>query len=394
MTGPTLDRVTELDLLDRIYEQHAARSTTLAAHGTRVPATSYSSVEHHEREQQTIFRHDPVFVCMSVELAQPGDRRAFVSGGVPVVVTRLAGGELRAFVNVCRHRGAPLVRDVASGERSFVCPFHGWVYDTDTGALVGQPRSCDGFDEIDARELSLLPVAVAEAHGIVVARPGGTAAIDVDEWLDGLAGELAGLDYAQLHPFRVQRTTWQCNWKLLIDTFLESYHVPALHKASLGAAYIGAASPFDAFGRHNRIVVPQAAVLDQQSQPRDEWTLLPHVVLQHLLAPNVVISNLQGTRTVPIPYVMTWRFVPEAVDRTTIEHRLFTYGAVTDDGTGEHFAARFEAARAVTSNEDFPESERVHASLAAGALDATVIGRNEPGVVHFHSMLRDRIFGG
>ena len=96
----------------------------------------------------------------------------------------------------------------------------------------------------------------------------------------------------------------------------------------------------------------------------------------------------------PIPYVMTWRFVPEAVDRTTIEHRLFTYGAVTDDGTGEHFAARFEAARAVTSNEDFPESERVHASLAAGALDATVIGRNEPGVVHFHSMLRDRIFGG
>ncbi len=394
MSGPVLDRATELELLDRVYAQHEARTTTLAEHGLRVPTSTYTGLEHHELEQRTIFRHDPVFACMSAELPRPGDRRSLTSGGVPVVVTRAADGTVRAYVNVCRHRGAPLVREDAAGERSFVCPFHGWVYDTDTGALVGQPRSCGGFDEVSAPELSLLPVGVAEAHGIVVVRPGGTAAIDVDAWLDGLGPELAGLRYEELRPFRSQRTTWACNWKLLIDTFLESYHVPALHKASLGAAYIGAASPFDAFGRHNRIVVPQAAVLEQQARPRDEWQLLPHVVLQHLLAPNVVISNLQGTRTTPIPYVMTWRFVPDAVDRTTVEHTLLTYGAVTDADERAHFDARFDAARAVTSNEDFPESERVHANLATGTLDATVLGRNEPGVVQFHSMLRDRIFTG
>jgi phenylpropionate dioxygenase-like ring-hydroxylating dioxygenase large terminal subunit len=394
VSGPVLDRATELELLDRVYAQHEARTTTLAEHGLRVPTSTYTGLEHHELEQRTIFRHDPVFACMSAELPRPGDRRSLTSGGVPVVVTRAADGTVRAYVNVCRHRGAPLVREDAAGERSFVCPFHGWVYDTDTGALVGQPRSCGGFDEVSAPELSLLPVGVAEAHGIVVVRPGGTAAIDVDAWLDGLGPELAGLRYEELRPFRSQRTTWACNWKLLIDTFLESYHVPALHKASLGAAYIGAASPFDAFGRHNRIVVPQAAVLEQQARPRDEWQLLPHVVLQHLLAPNVVISNLQGTRTTPIPYVMTWRFVPDAVDRTTVEHTLLTYGAVTDADERAHFDARFDAARAVTSNEDFPESERVHANLATGTLDATVLGRNEPGVVQFHSMLRDRIFTG
>lgn len=392
MTGPVLDRATELELLDRIYAQHAARSTTLAEHGLRVPATTYTSPEHHEREQRTIFRHEPVFVCMSVELPQ-GARRSFVSGGVPFVVTRAGDGTVRAYVNACRHRGAPLVREPSCGDRSFVCPFHGWVYDTDTGALIGQPRSCDGFTDVSPLELGLLPLAVAEAHGMVFVRPGGTADIDVDALLAGLGPELAGLDYAHLHPFRTGRTTWRCNWKLLIDTFLESYHVPALHKASLGSAYIGAASPFDAFGPHSRIVVPQAAVLDQQHRDRAGWELLPHVVLQHLLAPNVIISNLQGTLTTPIPYVMTWRFLPDAVDRTTVEHTLFTYDADLDDAARAHFDARFEAARAVTSNEDFPESERVHASLASGAIDATVIGRNEPGVVHFHSTLRDRVLG-
>ena len=124
-------------------------------------------------------------------------------------------------------------------------------------------------------------------------------------------------------------------------------------------------------GRAADLKGSQAAVLEQQAQSRDSWQLLPHVVLQHLLAPNVVISNLQGTLTTPIPYVMTWRFVPDAVDRTTIEHTLLTYGPVADADRA-HFDARFEAARAVTSNEDFPESERVHANLATGTLDAAV----------------------
>ena len=76
-------------------------------------------------------------------------------------------------------------------------------------------------------------------------------------------GIKGGGGYDTVIPYARATTTWRCNWKLLVDTFLESYHVPALHKASLGAAYIGAASPFDAFGPHNRIVVPQRALLDQ-----------------------------------------------------------------------------------------------------------------------------------
>lgn len=377
---PRLARATEVALVERVFEQHAARTTTLADGGTRVPASRYVGEDQWRREQHTVFRHEPVFACLSVDVASPGDRYVFESGGVPIVVVRADDGALRAYVNVCRHRAAPLARVCGAGERSFVCPFHGWVYDTGDGRLVGRPRSCDGFDFVDPAELSLLPLAVAERHGIVVVRPGGSATIDVDEWLAGLGDDLAGLGYATVRPYGAVQEEWRCNWKLLIDTFLESYHVPALHRASLGAAYIGAASPFDAFGPHSRIVVPQAAILDQRDRPREEWDLLAAAVLQYHLAPNVIFSNLLG-------YVMTWRFVPVAPDRTRVEHAIYTYRDVVTDEDRAHFDARFKAARDVTGLEDFPESELVHHSLASGAIDATVIGRNEPGVVHFHDSL-------
>ena len=384
--GPCFDRATELQLVDRVFLQHAARTTSLAPAGTRVPASVYVSSDHWRRELRALFRDEPVFACMSVDIAAPGSRFVFTSGGVPVVVVRSLDGTARAYVNVCRHRAAQLVREDDPGERSFVCPFHGWVYDITTGALVGQPRSCDGFDGVDPAELGLLPLAVSEHAGMVIVRPGGTTGIDAGDWLCGLGPELTSLDYASLEPYKCARTTWHCNWKLLLDTFLESYHVPALHKTSLGAAYIGAASPFDAFGRHNRIVVPQAAILDQAAMSREQWRLLPYAVLQYFLAPNVIVSNLYG-------YVMTWRFVPEATDCTVVEHALYTYRSVESDDDRAHFDQRFEAARAVTSNEDFPESERVHRNLASGAIDATVIGRNEPGVVHFHETMHERLAG-
>jgi phenylpropionate dioxygenase-like ring-hydroxylating dioxygenase large terminal subunit len=386
VNAPRLPRATEIDIIERVLTQYGEHTTTMSDTGTRVAASAYVSAEQHQRERATVFRHAPVFACLSVDVAKPGDRFVLESGGVPIVVVRAPDATLRAYANVCRHRAAPLVRECGAGERSFVCPFHGWVYDIADGRLVAQPRSGGGFDWVNAAELGLLPLAVEERYGLVMVRPGGNAAIDVDAWLGDLRHDLGGLGYDAVIPYARATTTWRCNWKLLLDTFLESYHVPALHKASLGAAYIGAASPFDAFGPHNRIVVPQRALLDQATKPTEQWDLLAASVLQYFLAPNTIFSNLHG-------YVMTWRFVPTAADCTVVEHSMYTYRPVVDDAERTHFDARFAAARTVTGEEDFPESERVHASLASGMIDATVIGRNEPGVVHFHEMLHKATSG-
>jgi phenylpropionate dioxygenase-like ring-hydroxylating dioxygenase large terminal subunit len=382
-----MDRATQRELVDRVLDQHANRTSTLGGSTMRIPAERYVSEELHAREQRGLFRGAPAFACMSVDVAEPGDSFPLVVGGVPIVVVRASDGGLRAYVNVCRHRAATVVPEPQRAARSFSCPFHGWVYDADDGHLIGQPRSCEGFAELDAGCLGLQRLGTGEAHGLIVVRAEGDHPVDVDEWLAGLGDELGAREYASLVPYRSEQSVWRCNWKLLLDTFLESYHVFALHKISLAPFYLGIASPFDAFGPHNRIVVPQASILKQAEVPPDERELLPNAVLQYFLAPNVIVSNLYG-------YVMTWRFVPNGAGETAVHHALYTYAPVETADERAHFDQRFQAAATVTGAEDFPASENIHRNLISGVTDSTVAGRNEPGMIHFHRLVEDALTAG
>jgi phenylpropionate dioxygenase-like ring-hydroxylating dioxygenase large terminal subunit len=374
-----MDRITQQHLVARVIELNDERTTDCAPHGLRIPAAHYVSEEHLGRERASLFRSRPVFACFSVDVPDPADYTTFDAGGVPVAVVRAQDGTVRAFVNVCRHRAASVVNGRGNTGRTFNCPFHGWVYDTDDGRLRGRPRSCDGFVEFGDDCLGLRELGAGERHGIVAVHPGSAEPVDVDAWLCGLGSELDSLHYASLIPYKREQTRWACNWKLLLDTFLESYHVPALHKISLAPFYLGIASPFDAYGPHNRIVVPQNSILDQRDRPASEWALLPYAVLQYFIAPNIIVSNLYG-------YVMVWRFVPEAAGVTVVEHELYTYAPAASPADREHFDQRFGAAARVTGDEDFPQSEIVHRNLLSGCTDHTIAGRNEPGMVHFHTM--------
>jgi phenylpropionate dioxygenase-like ring-hydroxylating dioxygenase large terminal subunit len=378
-----MDLDVQRELVGRILDLNDRRTTTLAEHSMRIPAERYLSEAVLQQEQRELFRGVPVFACMSVDVAAPGDCVALDVGGVPVVVVRTAAGQLRAYLNVCRHRAATVVESDARTVRSFSCPFHGWVYDLDDGHLVGRPRSGDGFSDVDAGCLGLQRLGVGEAHGVVAVDTGGDEP-DVDQWLAGMGRELGSFDYDSLVPYRRAQATWKCNWKLLLDTFLESYHVFALHRISLGAFYLGIASPFDAYGPHNRIVVPQTSILDQAEVPAHDRRLLPHAVVQYFLAPNVIVSNLYG-------YMMTWRFVPNGAAQTIVHHALYTYTAAETDDERSHFDERFDAARSVTGNEDFPASEMIHRNLATGAVDATIAGRNEPGMIAFHRLIEKAV---
>ena len=210
--------------------------------------------------------------------------------------------------------------------------------------------------------------------------PTSAGSVDANDWFAGLGPEIASLDYGALIPYRDESASWRCNWKLLLDTFLESYHVFALHKTTLASFYLGIASPFDAFGPHNRIVVPQTSILRQAETPPEQRELLPYAVLQYFMAPNVIVSNLYG-------YVMTWRFVPHGVDETTVHHALYTYRPAESAEDRAHFDQRFDAARTVTGDEDFPASEDIHRNLSSGVIERTTAGRNEPGMAHFHRMV-------
>jgi hypothetical protein len=228
-----------------------------------------------------------------------------------------------------------------------------------------------------------------ERHGLVFVDPRRSQTvlgIDVDAWLEGLGDDFGSFDYASFVPFESRSDVLECNWKLLLDTFFESYHVFSLHRESLSEAYPGIASPAHGFGPHNRIIVPMASILALENQPAESWELLPHAVAQYFIAPNIIFSHFE-------PLLTMTRFTPLATSRTEVMQAFFTHFPVTSEAQREDCAARFAFAHKIISSEDYAESEHVYRGLASGRVEHTLIGRNEPGIGLFHAALA-RALGG
>ena len=120
----------------------------------RIEATDYTSPARAAQEWETLFRDHPQVIGLSGDLPQPGSFLTVNDFGTPILATRDAGGRLRAFANVCRHRGT-IVETEARGQKSrFSCPFHAWTYDN-TGALIGLPKG-DHFGAVDKNCLGLV----------------------------------------------------------------------------------------------------------------------------------------------------------------------------------------------------------------------------------------------
>jgi phenylpropionate dioxygenase-like ring-hydroxylating dioxygenase large terminal subunit len=187
-----------------------------------LPWSWYFDAEILRLEHERIFRRAWQYVGHAGQVAEPGSFFAARAGDVPVVVTRADDGELRAFLNVCRHRGSVLVE--GEGRRGTIqCPYHAWTYGLD-GALRSAPRA----DETEPREqLGLVPLAL-EAWGpflFVNPDPEAPALRDtVGELLDVLP--LEGLVFHHRAEY-----TLESNWKIACENFLECYHCAVAHPA-------------------------------------------------------------------------------------------------------------------------------------------------------------------
>jgi choline monooxygenase len=192
-----------------------------------LPWEWYASPEVLRREEKTILDGAWYYAGPAAWVAEPGDRFPCRAGRAPVVVVRGRDAALRAFLNICRHRGSEIVSEPGSRE-TLQCPYHAWTYDLD-GRLRAAPRS-EREAEFEPGELSLVP-ARAEAWGPFVfvnaepdARPLATALGDVP----GLI-EQGGVDVSAL-TFRERcETTVAANWKVAVENYLECYHCPAAH---------------------------------------------------------------------------------------------------------------------------------------------------------------------
>jgi phenylpropionate dioxygenase-like ring-hydroxylating dioxygenase large terminal subunit len=377
-------REIQVDLVRRVLDLHRRGTTDLADAPLRVPATDYTSADVLAAEQRVLLRDRAVAVCLGVDVAQPGDVLATTSGGVPLLLVRDADGTLRAFVNACRHRASPLADlGCTSGAQGLTCRFHGWTYGLD-GALRGRPYAGEAFAGIAVDGLGLLERPLAEAHGLVVVRPGGgDAPVAVDPLLGDLVDDVTDLGLERWHRGPSWSGTWRANWKLLLDTFLESYHVFALHKQTVGRWFVSQPSTYDVSADTIRFQTTQKSLLQLAERPESEWDLLGHATVEYLVGANFLLSH-------SVDHVAAYRFVPEAPDRTRVELVLYTESPIGDEGPRrEHYERTLALHVKVATDEDFHEQERIQANLASGAVPEVLFGRNEPAAAHLHRRVHE-----
>lgn len=367
-------------IVREILDHAGAGTTQMADAPLVVDASEYTSVEHHEREQRLLFRERPVVACLAGDLRAPGDLVAGESGGVPFVVLRHHDGSVRAYANICRHRGAPLVDDGAGHvDRSLRCRFHGWTYDLG-GVVTARPNAGDAFDGATGCD-TLVPLAACEHAGMVLVRPSGDAPIDVAAQFAGMSDELASFDFGSYHRVDQWVAEWSANWKLLLDTFLETYHVPTLHPTTVARHFLARPSVMQAFGPNVRFHSLMRSILELGDRPEAEWSLLPHGTVEYVLAPNTVCNY-------SVDHLALYQFQPLAVDRTRSVLTLYTAQPVHDDATAAHFRRTLALHERVSGGEDFVLQEQIHRALASGFQPQVTFGRNEPAAIAFHDGLR------
>ena len=210
------------DILERIAEP------TESACG--LPNEAFTSAEFLELENRLLFRRTWMCAGFVHELGAPGSIRPVEVAGVPILLARDAGGEIRAFHNVCRHRGTQLLAEPRTGVQQISCPYHGWTY-----ALDGRLKRRAHFDgpqrDGDCDGIALFAIRTNVWANLIFINVDGEAPA-LDTFLAPLERELAGYDFSTL-CYAGERT-WEieCNWKFVFENYVETYHLPWCHPAA------------------------------------------------------------------------------------------------------------------------------------------------------------------
>ena len=297
----------------------------------------YYDVGRFEAEHKHLFRGLPLCLGHVDQLAEPGAVLAVDLCGAPLLMARGADRVLRVFLNVCRHRGARLIAQ--QGEvclrRNFVCPYHAWTYRLD-GSLAGLPRA-EAFPDLDRHLLGLRKLPSTVRHGLIWAKldPASDDPPDIAGYLGELDRDLNAIGLAHHRFYRQHAVRRATNWKLIVDAFLEVYHVRRLHSATLGPFFADAVSVSDAVGRHLRFLAARDITWEIPTLPPESWSPQRHATLVHYVFPNSIFVYHPD-------YISHLGMYPDAADQTLFVHTMLIPEMPTGQKAEEHWRRSFE----------------------------------------------------
>jgi len=380
-----VQHATQVEIVERFLAHLSAGTTDLAPDVYRNPVSSYTSMEQLALERDLLFRRRPLLVGLSCQIPKPGDYFTDDFASPPILVVRSASGEARAFANVCRHRGSRVAEGRGRAQR-FVCPYHAWTYDLD-GRIAAIPDPY-GFEGIDRQRYGLVPLPTVERSGLLWVVPGGDA-VDVPSYLDALDRELAAYRFEDYHYYTTRVIHREMNWKLVVDTFGEAYHLKPLHRATVGSIFHQNVAVCRRHGDHHSMILARRSIESLRGEPQAAWRLIPHAATVYVLFPNTVFT-VQGD------HVDVLRVYPDSdrPDRCSMYVDWYVPEAPKDERAVAYWDKNVDLFLRTVNDEDFKIGEGIQRGFASGVQTHVTYGRYEVPLQYYHQSLARALHSG
>lgn len=378
----------ESRILKQCLDLLAEKTTTLDATTHTSPVERYTDPGRFDREIKAIHQKLPIAYLHSSELPNINDFRTVNTHVGAVLFTRTEDGAVNAFHNVCRHRGAQVESRAAGCAKAFTCPYHAWRYRND-GQLLAVPFERESFPHLEKTKSGLVSIPCVEAHGFVWLCPladGQEAACQlVAKLLEPVKSDLQWVQSEQLHTFEPHSRRWRCNWKILQEGGLETYHFKFAHKNTIGPYFLSNTCVTDQLGSHFRVVMPTEELkavsedMDSQTRLRD----IAHIV--YGIAPQMILL-------VQKEHIDWIQMIPRSVDETDIIITPLIPKAAADltDKERAHWQRNREISL-TTLDEDFELGEQIQAGFTSVANSHLTFGRNEGALAAFNAWVEEQL---
>ncbi|MGG7568491.1 aromatic ring-hydroxylating oxygenase subunit alpha [Rhodovulum sp. DZ06] len=361
----------ERGIITEILE-HAEKGTThMLPEVMSNPVSKYTDPAQLDAEVQTLFRNFPIVVAHCSELPEPGDFVTVDHLGPPILVTRNHDGQVRAFYNVCRHRGARVESKPCGKARTFSCPYHSWTYDLN-GKLRGIPQQ-EGFAGVDKSKHGLVELPAEERFGMIWVVPSPQEqAVDFDAWFAPMQTQLDSLGLDTHVIYKKWTLDRNMSWRLALEGFQESYHFCHAHRDTACAGYLDNQSVHLDFGPHVRHAVPLPKVQELRDADPADWTYRPYFMTQNYLFP----ANFFQVMT---DHVYIHTIIPTGPGTCIFNCMLMIPEAPATEKAERYWAKNYSLIRTVFE-EDFVIGEDIQKNFATGANENFLFGTFECGL--------------
>lgn len=372
------------DIVKRLIEHVDNRTADYADTIMTVDPAIYADADHGRRELH-IFADAPAVVGHVSELPDPGNFLTVDVIGVPVLVVRQDDGTIQAFANVCRHRGARVESKEYGRRKMFACPYHKWCYSRD-GAIRSMPFD-DGFAEVDRRERGLQKLPTAELFGHIWVAPNADPERDLLEDMraelgDDLISQLQSFGISDTWMFRKKTFSVPINWKVILEGFLDPYHLQFVHPETVGPFFHTNIYTFEPHGKSGRILVARRGIEELRDRDPSTYNFRRFVATNYTLYPATVV--------VPAPeHFEVWTILPDPNDvtRSEVTIRIAAPFSDNEDKQRDYLEKNWELLCYALEEEDWMVSATIMPGVRARVLDELVLGRNEAPIQHFHRSL-------